>query len=309
VTSPTSDLGLVERRVPTSLGPMTVHAAATRSSDTALILVHGAAGSWRTWRELLRRAEDGGDPLRDVVAVDLPGWGASGALARPTRATVDDMTETLVTAAEACGYSRWRVLGHSMGGLLALHLACREPVRTVGVLCVSASLAGVLESLRAPMRTLGRRGRLPALVLLRFALAAVAPIEPPIRALVRGLGRMGLVRLLAAPLFRHPLQAPADTVRDLAVDLRPRSFVAAALAVRDYDVGRWRAIVAPVVALSGDRDRFTARGDLDGLRELLPTARTEVLEDCGHFPQVEQPERLLSLLRELSPSDPGCRSE
>lgn len=300
--------GLVPRVVSTSLGAMTVHATLQPSSDTALILVHGAAGSWRTWLELLRTADSGGAPLTDVVAVDLPGWGASGALARPIRATVDDMTDALIAAAEGCGYSRWRVMGHSMGGLLALHLAVREPERTLGVLCVSASLTSVLRSLNAPLRTLLRGGGLPSLVLLRFGLGVVAPLEAPVRALVRALDRVGAVRLLAAPLFRHPLRAPADTVHDLAVDLRPRSFTAAARAVRDYDLRRWGAISAPVLAVSGDSDRFTAPGDLDALRAVLPTARTAVLGDCGHFPQVEQPERLLGLLSELRLTPPGGRS-
>src|SRR5690606_22704174 len=76
--------------VPTTLGDVVAHVDpnAAALSDTATLLLHGAAGSWTTWLPLIRASQEAGSPLQNVVALDLPGWGESGSISAD--ATVED---------------------------------------------------------------------------------------------------------------------------------------------------------------------------------------------------------------------------
>ena len=67
------------------------------------------------------------------------------------------------------------------------------------------------------------------------------------------------------------------------------SFLAAAEIARDYDTSRWAGIGCPVTALTGDRDVFVRDSDLQLLRSAIPHAVTRIVEDCGHFANVERP--------------------
>ncbi len=66
---------------------------------------------------------------------------------------------------------------------------------------------------------------------------------------------------------------------------------------RDYDPdGVWASIDCPVTALKGDRDVFVRESDLERLTRLLPSSRTEVIDGCGHFANVERPDAVLAAI-------------
>ncbi|MBN9188133.1 alpha/beta fold hydrolase [Microbacterium sp.] len=138
-------VGLRRIAIGTALGRVVVRAG-RRADGPATILLHGAAGSWTTWTPLLAAADAASAPLTDVVAPDLPGWGDSGTLPRGT--DVGAMSDAVVEIARSLGYTRWRVVGHSLGGFIALDLAARHPRETIAVVLVSPSGAGVVDALR-----------------------------------------------------------------------------------------------------------------------------------------------------------------
>jgi pimeloyl-ACP methyl ester carboxylesterase len=98
------------------------------ASGAALLLVHGAGGTRATWPEALRRL-----PGRRVLAVDLPGHGASPL---PGERSVPDYVRRLLGLLDALGIARAAVGGHSMGGAIALGLALEAPERVAGLLLV-----------------------------------------------------------------------------------------------------------------------------------------------------------------------------
>ena len=84
-----------------------------------LILVHGLASSMYTWAELI-------GPLAetfDVVALDLPGFGASS---QPADLTFDDYPKTVTGLMNALGIPKAHFAGNSMGGAVSLVMAARE---------------------------------------------------------------------------------------------------------------------------------------------------------------------------------------
>lgn len=258
-----------------------------RRSTRATVLLHGAAGSWTTWTPVLQAGD-----VPEPVLVDLPGWGDAGLTPPPT---VDAACDAVVRALEHLGYTEWDVVGHSLGGFLALHLAAAHPRRVRSVTLVSGTTWSVIESVSHPVAGLFALPGFTGLWRVMQALAALGPVG---RGLVAGLARARLLRAAVFPLFRHPFRVPASVVDSLAREVRPVAFAAAAALAKGYPADElWAAIGCPVTALKGDRDVFVRDDDLERLRAVVPHARTIVVPDCGHFATVEHPHAVLAATR------------
>lgn len=279
-------LGLQRHAVETSAGGLLVHRG-RESGGPATILLHGAAGSWTTWTPLLAASDRSACPIGDVLAIDLPGWGGSPGPVPP----IDVVAQAIVEVAEDAGYASWRLLGHSLGGFVALDLAARRPEAALGVGLVSPTGAAVVEAVRSPVRG---GARLPWFAGMLLGMRTLALLPEEGRALVRGLGRLGVLGPIAAPLFAA---APdATVVAALADEVRPRAFVTATRAAAGYDLGTWSRIRCPVRSVRGARDVFIGARDGAALAASIPDFAESVLGDAGHFAAVEQPEEVLRLL-------------
>ncbi|PPF65718.1 alpha/beta hydrolase [Clavibacter michiganensis] len=289
--------GLVPGTTPTGLGAVRHHHAERRGSDTATVMLHGAAGSWTTWTPLLRTARQAGVPFSDVVAIDLPGWGGSELDATDGEATVDAIADAVRAVVDGLGYARWRLVGHSMGGFIALHLAAREPGRAVSVELVSPTTYSVIESVAHPVRAFRV---IPGFTMMLGVMRTMRRLGRPGTALIRGVGRIRLMRPVALPLFAHGWRVRASVVAAIATEARPRAFSLAAEVTRGYDAdGLWARIVCPVVAVRGDDDVFVSPADLGLLARTIPALRSAVVRDAGHFAHVERPVETLRALGRL----------
>lgn len=90
-----------------------------------LVMIHGAGGSHRHWPLEAREL-----PGRRVVVVDLPGHGDSPG---PGRRAVTDYARDLLALLDALALDRAVMVGHSMGGAIALTLALDWPDRVAGL--------------------------------------------------------------------------------------------------------------------------------------------------------------------------------
>ena len=290
------DLELRRVVVPTGVGPLVVHAGRRSGSPVATVLLHGAAGSWRTWGALIAASDGLRLPLSDIVAIDLPGWGETpGPVPEPA-----DVAVAVAAAARALGYPRWRVVGHSLGGVIALDVAARFPRETVAVGVVSPSGAGARAIARRPVR---RAARLPWLAGMVLAMRVLRGLGPLARPLLRLLRRTGALRRLARPLFRHPERVSRSVTDDLAEEIRPSAFLAAAHLSTGHDDGVWRRITCPVRSVRGAHDVFVAERDAREWGRLMNDYDDRVLDDSGHFAHVEQPVETLRALREVWAAD------
>jgi len=287
-------LGLRRIEIPTAVGTV-IARVGVAASPVATVLLHGAAGSWTTWTPLLRAAARRHDPVRNIVALDLPGWGESPF---PSDGVdIGRFSEAIREVVTQLGYERWDVIGHSLGGALALDLAARFPDRTESVFLVSPSGPAVFDAVRRPLRgglrLPGFAGMLLAMRILRALGDASAP-------LLRALDRGGLLRPLSAPLFASPRRIDPSVVHTLADEIRPRAFLAASRAAAAYDESSWRGIRCPVRSVRGARDVFVGPDDAAGLSTLIRDVEETVLPGAGHFAAVEQPDDVLRLLRRAS---------
>jgi pimeloyl-ACP methyl ester carboxylesterase len=298
LTEPT-DLGLVTRRVTTRLGPLVMRTSPTRTGGTATVLLHGAAGSWSTWSPLLEAARARGDRLDDLVLLDLPGWGDGPLPDRPLRTgrdarTIDAYARAVSDAVRALGYLEWNLVGHSLGGFIALHLASIDPVRTRSVGLVSPTTFSVAAAAAHPLR---RFGTLPAYSALLAVMTVLAPLGRATSVLLRALDRMRMLRPVVSPLFAHPSLLPGSVVSALATEVRPEAFVIASRQAAGYDPNEhWRRIRCPVRSVRGEHDVFVTPDDDRMLAETVANTTTAVLPEAGHFGHIEAPDSVLDAL-------------
>lgn len=292
-----TDTATLRRHVlPTELGPCTVRVQQGTggrgpASSSPDVYLHGAAGSWTTFRPLLS-----GAPAHDRILIDLPGWGESTEGARLEHFSVEAMARAVIEVLNSLGYRRWSLVGHSMGGFLALHIAAAWPEQTISVAAISATTFGVSEASRRPLRSVPG---FPAFVGMLLAMRSLTALGPAGPALLHAIGTTPVMRSLVSPLFADSTAISAGVIRGLGADARPASFAAAARAVARYDFGQWRSILCPVLATRGDEDVFTPPSDLIRFAEVVPHARLVTIPRCGHFANVEQPEQVQCLLHDL----------
>jgi len=113
---------------------------------TPVTLLHGFTQSGRSWRELIAHMAEGWK----WIVPDLRGHGATQ-IGSHAICSMEACTDDLVRLWDALGVERTHVVGYSMGGRLALHLAARRPERVLSLLTVGAH-AGLAESARDARR-------------------------------------------------------------------------------------------------------------------------------------------------------------
>ncbi|CAN5276014.1 alpha/beta fold hydrolase [soil metagenome] len=294
LTDDPTAFGLLTTTVSNELGSCVARHTAVRTSTRATIFLHGAAGSWTTWTPLLASAAASRIRLGDVVLLDLPGWGDATLTDDPAHRTIESICTLVKQLAEELGYTEWDLVGHSLGGFIALHMAAIWPEAVLSVGTVSGTTWAVMHSVAHPARNFGE---LPGFTMLWKVMQFLALLGPVGTAIVRGTSAIGLLRPVTFPLFRHWTRVPPSQGRALGVEIRPAAFDAATAVTRGYDAdGLWATIGCPVRATKGDKDIFVADADLDHLGRILPASIRTVIADCGHFGNVERPAEVLAAL-------------
>lgn len=283
----------------TRLGEVSARMSSSRDETAvATVLLHGAAGSWSTWTPLLADAAARGRELDDLVLIDLPGWGDSPSPAEGgwvgRAPDVDDYAQTVLDVLRSLGYHRWNVVGHSLGGFIALHLGAIEPTATRSVGLVSPTTFAVAAASRRPVHAFTQ---LPAFAGLLAVMRVFAPFGGGAAALLRVVRSVGLLRLVMSPLFARPAEIPSSVLEALATEVRPAGFVQAARLAADYDLEEsWRRIRCPVHSVHGDGDAFLSRSDDRILGAVVHDLTVTVLPSVGHFGHIESPGAVLVAL-------------
>jgi pimeloyl-ACP methyl ester carboxylesterase len=239
------------------------------SSLPTIVLLHGAGFDHTTWALHSRWFAHHGF---GVLAPDLPGHGRSAGAPLPDIAEMADWTVALL---DAVGASKAKLVGHSMGSLIALETAARHPTRVIAL-----SLIGTTATM-----TVG-----PDLLKAAEANdhAAIDMVS------IWGLGfQAELGGSLAPGLWMHSgaqrvLEQcrPGVLFNDLSACNAYQNALAAAA-----------GITVPATFILGERDMMTSAKGGKALAAALPNSRTVVLRGAGHMMMVEQPDELLAALR------------
>jgi pimeloyl-ACP methyl ester carboxylesterase len=238
-----------------------------RGAGPPLVLLHPLGADRGVWAPVLDRLA----AERDVIAPDLPGFGASKALAgEPTPARLAEAVGAFV--AEDLGLDRFHVAGNSLGGWVALALALDHP----GVRSVTAiAPAGLWARPLGPRPSVARR-----------AAALAAPLAPLLTRSDR------VRRAILAGSVGHPERVPpADAARLVRAYGRAPGFAAVNAAMRAGTFTGLDRIAIPVTLAWPQLDRLVGRP-----RHLPPGVRSVTLTDCGHIPTWDDPAAVSALL-------------
>lgn len=260
----------VSFKVPSPHGPRTVTVDYARvGSGEPLLLLHGIGHHRQAWDPVV-------DILateREVIAVDLPGFGASPGL--PDGLTYDLATTTAVFGAfcEALELDRPHVAGNSLGGLLALELGREKLVRSVTAL----SPAGFWSQAER---------RYAFAVLLTMRGIALRMPRPMVERLSRSAaGRTALTSTIyARPARRSPEAVVAETLALVnATGFAETLRAGGAVQFVDDIPG------VPVTVAWGSKDRLLLRRQGVRAKQIIPKARLVRLPGCGHCPMNDDP--------------------
>jgi pimeloyl-ACP methyl ester carboxylesterase len=261
-------------------------------SGPVLLLVHGMAGTCDNWESVV-------EPLamkHTVIAPDFPGHGSSapgggdyslGGLAGGLR----DLLLTL-------GHERATLVGHSLGGGVAMQFTYQFPEMVERLVLVSSGGLGpdVSPVLRA--------AALPGADLFISATAGVGSRVGSV--LGRGLGAIGL----------RPNADVAEVARGYATLSDPerrKAFLATLRSVVGTEGQRVAALdrlylaeALPLLIVWGDNDPIIPVDHARETHAQLSASRLEVFEDTGHVPQLERPGRFIAVLeRFLAETEPA----
>lgn len=257
-------------------------------SGPPLILLHGFADSADTWRLLLDRL---GRADRRAVALDLPGFGAADEL-DPDRPVLAQLTAFAVAALHSFAPRGGAVVcGNSLGGCLSLLLAEQPELELAGVVPVApagldmARWFAIIE--RDP--------------LLRSLLASPLPV--PATVLQRVVSEV--YKRLA---FHRPRGIEPLVARTFAGHFRDRAAAARILGsgrrmlpeLRDpFELER---VCCPVLLVWGQQDAMVFQTGAERVLAAVGESRLELIDDCGHCPQIEAVDRLADLLLDFPAS-------
>jgi pimeloyl-ACP methyl ester carboxylesterase len=280
----------MEPRTVTLHGRPMIYAEA--GAGPVLLLVHGMGGSYENWREVMGRLAR----RYTVIAPDLPGHGASA----PSNGdySVGALAVGLRDLLLALGHDRATLVGHSLGGGIAMQLAYQFPELAERLVLVSSGGLGPEVSLVL------RAAALPGSELWITATAQTATWLGP-----------AVGRSLATIRFR-PNPAITEVARGYASLTDPRRRAAFLATLRSViGVGGQRIDASdllyltaglPALIIWGARDPIIPVSHGERAHAAMPGSRLEIFDGVGHIPQLEAPARFVAVLeRFLTQTDPA----
>ena len=241
-----------------------------------LVLLHGLGSSRAAWDAIVPALSQ----RFDVIAVDLPGFGASAPLPAGTEPSPAELATAVAGMLNDLGIDRPHLVGNSLGGWVTMELAKTRPVRSVTLL----SPAGLW------------RGGTPLYcrVTLRLSRWLARHARPALSTIV--FTRPGRV-LVLGQIFGHPARLTAAQARSALHELGTcPGFDAALKATRRRRIRGAQQVTAPVTVAFGSRDLVLLRHQSRNLGELPPGTQSAALPGCGHLPMTDDPARVTDLI-------------
>jgi pimeloyl-ACP methyl ester carboxylesterase len=263
-------------------------------SGPVLVLIHGVTGNLHTWDEVLPELAE----HYTVVTPDLLGHGLS---AKPRGDySLGAFASGIRDLLGALGHFRATVVGHSLGGGIAMQMAYQFPERVERLVLVSSGGLGEEVSIALRAATLpGSELVIPLIAhnsvidIGRFAgrmLERIGIIVSPDRAEVAR-GYASLSDSEARNAFIHTMRAVID-IGGQRVSAKDRLYLTETM---------------PSMLLWGKRDRIIPASHGRTAHEAMPGSRYELFESSGHFPHVSEPCRfakaLHSFIEETEPAE------
>jgi pimeloyl-ACP methyl ester carboxylesterase len=237
------------------------HAAGRADGACRVLYVHGTGCSGAVWLPHMAAVAD----CCEAVAIDLPGHGRSSG---PGFRGVADYAHVVVELAEALGWRRFVLAGHSMGGAVALLTAIYHPDLLAGLILVdTGARLRVDPALLRSAREAAQRGRsAPADRTWQFASTTSQSVVDAVAAVTAGI---------------DPAVTYGDWIADDTFDVMPRV----------------SEIRLPTLIVCGAEDRLTPVKYHRYLETHISRSELAIIERAGHWVFWEQPEQFTRAVR------------
>ena len=247
-----------------------------------VLLLHGWLNSWAIWRPTVEML---GKEFR-LYALDFLGFGESGSQEEKTEHfTVSNFVMMVDEFMDRMAIKKAPLVGHSMGGTVALSTAIRSPEKVVKVIVVGSPIQG--NSLSPLLKLAAYRGwtglSQSAPFLYNVFQKGFTPFLSRYAYMMakdgKAVGAMltsDVAKLTAAPFFES-----IGTLRE--TDLRPR-------------LGE---LHMPVLGIYGKKDIIVSPGQAKVLKQYLPSSKSAWFEQSGHFPMIDESERFHTEVRDF----------
>ncbi|MEP7288881.1 MAG: alpha/beta hydrolase [Chloroflexota bacterium] len=235
-----------------------------------VLLLHGWLGSWYLWRDTI---EVLGKEFR-TYALDF--WGFGESAGGTNNYTVDNFVELVYQFMDKLGIVKAPLIGHSMGGTVALSTAMRYPEKVVKVAVVGSPINGT--SLNLLLKASGYP-----------AVASIFWVSPRLlKTFLSGysyfMARDGrsMSQMITRDMSQVTMQSFFQSIGTLRkTDLRPR-------------LGE---VHVPTLGIYGKRDIIVDPRQGEVLKKGVPQAEIEYYRDAGHFPMLDTPEQFNQSIR------------
>jgi pimeloyl-ACP methyl ester carboxylesterase len=249
----------------------------------AFVLVHGFTGSRDDFREQMGPLGE----LGRTLAFDQRGHGGSSNSGQPGDYALANLVADLRSAFDALGLARADLLGHSLGGVVALHFALAHPERVASLVLMDTSATPIQmrfsESARAGIAAFAREHGMGALAKRTREMMAASPAVPP--AARRSEERMG------PEVFWARIQRKYEAMDPVAWDSISSQFPKFPSMVE-----RLGEIGCPTTVLVGAEDAPFLQ-PADQLEQGIAGARRVTIPDAAHSPQLENAPAWLEAVR------------
>jgi pimeloyl-ACP methyl ester carboxylesterase len=200
-----------------------------------------------------------------VFALDLPGHGASG---EKGERTIEGYVKRILSWMDASELTSAVLIGHSMGGAIALTTALERPERVSGLVLV------------------GTGGRLR--------------VNPMILELTDNAEKLNqAVEVIITWAFSEKTSANLIALaQDRMAETQPQVLHGEFSACNEFDVmDRLGELAMPVQVICGNEDQLTPIKYSRFLSESIPGARLDLVEDAGHMVMLEKPREVLAIMQ------------
>jgi pimeloyl-ACP methyl ester carboxylesterase len=250
-----------------------------------IALLHGMAGTSETWEGVIQRLQS----RYTLIAPDLLGHGRSANT--PGDYSLGSHATAIRDLLEALGVKRATIVGHSLGGGVAMQFAYQFPERCERLVLVSSG--GLGREVHVALRAAALPG---AEVVLPWLCVAG---RKSVGAIVEALGKVGLKASadlgeswrnfvsLEDPEARRAFIRTARSVIDLggqSVSAMDRLYLTAGL---------------PTLITWGEKDPLIPARHAYEAHERMPGSRLAIFAGAGHFPYLDDPARFADLLSDF----------
>jgi len=245
----------------------------TDGEGEPVVCIHGLGGSSNNWTPVLPAFEG-----RKVVRIDLPG-SARSPLPAAQKLSIEGYVETIASVLSALQLTNAHIVAHSMGTVVAQHLAVKHP-DLVKSLALFGPLVAPPDAARDGMRQragLAREKGVPGLQEIADAIVKGATSDET----------------------KAERPVTLALVRESVMRQTPEGYAQSCEALAGAQAAEIERIKVPTLLVTGDQDGVGKPDAVKAMAERIAGAKVVVLSGCGHWTTFEKPAEATAALKEF----------